>query len=87
MSARPLKVEVSGLPFGDCAISSPTRSLEAIDQAGGAGVLQKVATCWIHSGSVRHEDHEGTNHEATKKKSFFFVCLRVFVFFVVSHGR
>src|SRR5580765_1593897 len=29
MSASPLKVEVSGLPFGDCAINSPTRSLEA----------------------------------------------------------
>ncbi len=29
MSASPLNEEVSGLPFGDCAISSPTRSLEA----------------------------------------------------------
>src|SRR4051812_14661999 len=29
MSESPLNDEVSGLPFGDCAISSPTRSLEA----------------------------------------------------------
>src|SRR5581483_1547262 len=30
MSDRPLNVEVIGLPFGDCAINSPTRSLEAM---------------------------------------------------------
>src|SRR6185503_16148500 len=30
MSASPLNVEVSGLPFGDWAIRPPTRSLDAI---------------------------------------------------------
>src|SRR6266550_4362162 len=33
MSARPLNDEVIGLPFGDCAMSSATRSLDAMTSA------------------------------------------------------
>src|SRR4051794_2499178 len=41
-SASPLNVEVSGLPFGDWAINSPRRSLDAISSPAAPVYLRKL---------------------------------------------
>src|SRR5262245_11204382 len=41
MSARPLKLDVIGLPFGDCAIRPPTRSLDAMTRPAAPVYFKK----------------------------------------------
>src|SRR5579862_5236669 len=73
MSARPLNDEVIGLPFGDCASSSPTRSLDAMTNAEAPVYFRKSRRLGLIAAP-------GLGHEGTKARSVLVQSvLRVFV--------
>src|SRR3954464_13723808 len=63
MSASPLNDEVSGLPLGDCAISSPTRSLEASSSEVAPVYLRKSRRVGLISSPKRSPRNPRKRHE------------------------
>src|SRR5207302_5717334 len=57
-SARPLNADVRGLPFGDCAIRSPTMSEEAMTRPAAPVYLRKslrVGVIYVFSNQYNAE--------------------------------